>query len=269
MKMDFAIEWPRLDQGGMEELDRWLSEHPDTRLVVIDTLAKIRKKQKANSNLYTEDYEAGEPLKQLSDKHRVAIVVVTHVRKAESKDPLEMVSGTLGLTAGVDGILVLKRQRGEGTASLYVTGRDVPEEKNYGLSWNKDTCRWAIEGDAREVLMSEARKDILEVLAREKRPLSAKEIAVLSRRKFDATRRLLPDMVADALIEQVKDKQRWLYVHPMYASAALAPTPPPHDAAITTPTAPTPPTTHGGVLRRARDGGGATEVTSATAGGDG
>lgn len=231
-KMEFAIAWPRLDQGGLEHLDKWLSDHPDARLVVIDTLAKMRKKQSGNSNLYAEDYEVGEQLKQLSDKYRVAVVLVTHVRKAESQDPLEMVTGTLGLSGGMDGILVLKRQRGQGTASLYVTGRDVPEDKYYGLVWDKDTCRWAITGDASDLQISESRKEVLAVLAREKRPLAAKEINDLAGRKLDATRRLLTDMVRDQLLEQVRDGQRWLYVHPRISgersptSRATPPTPP-------------------------------------------
>ena len=261
-QMHFALEWPRLDEGGLEKLDHWLSEHSDARLVVIDTLAKMRKKQTGNSNLYAQDYEVGDQLKQLSDKYHVAVVLVTHVRKAESQDPLEMVTGTLGLPAGMDGILVLKRERGQGTASLYVTGRDVPEEQYYGLTWDKECCRWTITGTAGELQMSEARKEVLAVLAREHRPLSAKEIAELTKRKFDATRRLLPEMVKDGLIEQVRDGQRWLYVHPHFAGATRAPGSHSHPAAATPPTLPT----TGGVLGRARDAKRATEALNERAG---
>lgn len=264
-KLHFALEWPRLDQGGLQKIDQWLTEHPDARLVVIDTLAKMRKKQSGNSNLYADDYEVGSELKQLSDKHHVAVVLVTHVRKAESQDPLEMVTGTLGLVGGMDGILVLKRARGEGTATLYVTGRDVPEDKYYGLIWNKDTCRWTIEGSAKDLQMSEARKEIVSLLGREKRPMAAKEIADTLGRKLDATRRLLPDMVHDEVVDQIKEGQRWLYVHPLHAG--VQPAPAAHSGATPT-NAPTPPTllSHGGVLGRARDAARATEALSATRG---
>ncbi len=282
--MSFALEWPRLDQGGVEALDHWLSEHPDARLVVIDTLAKMRKKQPGNSNLYAEDYAVGEGLKQLSDKYHVAVVLVTHVRKAESQDPLEMVTGTLGLVGGMDGILVLKRERGQGSASLYVTGRDVPEDQYYGLTWDKDCCRWAITGTAGDLQMSEARKEVLAVLGRERRPLSAKEIAELTKRKLDATRKLLPEMLEDGLIEQVKDGQRRLYVHPLFSGTTPPPKSPSRPAAATPPTTTTPPstttpptlpttttttttTTTVGVLGRARDAHRAREQLRETPGG--
>jgi hypothetical protein len=227
-KLHFALEWPRLDQGGCRKLEEWLTQYPDTRLVVIDTLAKVRRKVPGNANLYAEDYAVGAELKQLSDKYRVAIVVVTHVRKTESQDPLEMVSGTLGLVGGMDGILVLKRVRGQDTASLFVTGRDVPDEQDWGLTWNKDTCRWTIQGRASEVMASDARQKILALLARERRPLSAREIANLLGRKDDATRRLLPDMVGDGLLHQSREGVRMLYVHPKHAGTSRGANTPSH-----------------------------------------
>ena len=199
----------------------------------------MRRKQSGNSNLYADDYAVGAELKQISDKYRVAVVLVTHVRKAESQDPLEMVTGTLGLVGGMDGILVMKRERGQGTASLFVTGRDVPDEKTYGLSWNKDTCRWTIEGDARDMQLSEARREVLAVLAQEERPLSAAEIAKLSGRKLDGTRRLLPAMAKDGIVDEIRDRQRILYVHPLHRGATVPPSSP---LTLTPPRAPTPPT---------------------------
>src|SRR5215218_5907467 len=74
-RMHLHTEWPRLDEGGAEALDAWLKEYPETRLVVVDTLAKIRKPARGQ-NIYTEDYSALEELLPLASKHQVAVVVV-------------------------------------------------------------------------------------------------------------------------------------------------------------------------------------------------
>ena len=67
------------------------SEHPEARLVVIDTLAKIRKPARGQ-NVYAEDYAALEQLLPLAAKHGVAIVVVHHLRKMAASDPLDEIS---------------------------------------------------------------------------------------------------------------------------------------------------------------------------------
>src|SRR5215212_8360654 len=109
--LELATEWPRLGDGGLDALEAWLNTHPDARLVVIDTLAKIRAGQ-SGKNLYKEDYEAVEPLVELAAHHNVAILIVHHLRKLGAEDPLDQVSGSMGLTGGADGALVLNRERG-------------------------------------------------------------------------------------------------------------------------------------------------------------
>jgi hypothetical protein len=39
--LHMALGWPRMDEGGAEKLDDWLSEHPDARIVCIDTLKRF------------------------------------------------------------------------------------------------------------------------------------------------------------------------------------------------------------------------------------
>jgi hypothetical protein len=174
-QLHLHTEWPRLDEGGAERLDAWLTEHPDTRLVVIDTLAKIRQPARG-SNIYTEDYAALEQLLPLASKHGVAIVVVHHLRKMAASDPLDEISSSTGLTAGVDGFLILRRQPGSKGPTLYVDGRDIEEPTEYALIWNLNTATWTIEGEAEEVHVSKERADILLVLNRAGEPLGPKDV---------------------------------------------------------------------------------------------
>lgn len=79
-------QWPRVDQGGLEKLDRYLSESINTRLVIIDTLKMWRSSKGSNKGIYDQDYESLAPLRELSDKHSTAILVTHHNNKAENPE---------------------------------------------------------------------------------------------------------------------------------------------------------------------------------------
>jgi hypothetical protein len=143
------------DRGGVEELDAFLSEHPDIRLVIGDTLARLKPRASGKRAQYDKDREGMDLLTSLADKHSVAIVLVHHLREMQSDDPFDMIHGSAGLTGGVDGALVLKRQRGEADAYLYGDGRDYENPVELALKWNASTATWAILGDAEVYAMSE------------------------------------------------------------------------------------------------------------------
>jgi hypothetical protein len=193
-------EWPQLDHGGVEALDSWLQTHPETRLVVLDTLKKIRPRDGQSRSVYDLDYEALEPLVGLAAAHGVAILVVHHLRKLEAGDPLDMISGSTGLTGGVDGALVLKRDRGKQDATLMVDGRDIEEPSELALRWDADIASWSLMGDAEEFRMSEERRGIVNLLRRVGEPLGPKDIAQVLGRNYGAVRVMLSEMVKDGLL---------------------------------------------------------------------
>ena len=89
----------------------------------IDTLAGFKPRVSGKyRSAYDEDRDAVDPLIPVAAEHGVAIVLVHHLREMESDDPLDMIHGSAGLTGGVDGALVLKRQRGRADAYLQVDG---------------------------------------------------------------------------------------------------------------------------------------------------
>ena len=130
---EFPTAWPRIGEGCEERLRAWLESRPGARLVVVDTLKKVRPKADVRKGLYDADYEALEPLLPLAAEFGVAVVVVHHTRKTPGADPLEEVSGSYGLSGRVDGALVMKRERSSPDAFLHVTGRDVEEEGELAL----------------------------------------------------------------------------------------------------------------------------------------
>ena len=198
--LSFEISWLPFDQGGLEHLDCWLEKHPSTRLVIIDTFARVRSKQRSNANIYGEDYGAAHMVKALADKHRVAILLIHHLRKAGASDPIEEVSGSTGLTGAADSVLVLRRERGQADAILYTTGRDIDEEE-LALSWDATTAKWKCLGAANDYRLSAEREEIRRALLKAAQPLSPKEVAEAIGKKDNAVKQLLWKMQRDGQVK--------------------------------------------------------------------
>ncbi len=124
-----ALEYPgRL----LHLLSAYCGQHRDARLIVVDTLARVRPPQPRHKGAYDWDYAVGAALKRVADEHGVALVAVTHTRQMAAPDFVEAVTGTSGLTGAADTIVVLDRARGQDDAMLKVTGRDV-DEREYAM----------------------------------------------------------------------------------------------------------------------------------------
>jgi hypothetical protein len=158
--LTFATEWPRSDQGGLTEIENWITSSKNPRLVIVDTLAHFRK-MATGKNIYLEDYAAISELQKLASKYSVTIIVVHHDRKSGADDVFETVSGSLGLPAAADTIAILKREAG--AVTFHVRGRDI-EEAEKALQFNKATCRWTILGEASDVRRSDERARVLAAL---------------------------------------------------------------------------------------------------------
>lgn len=170
------FESGKLDTGLVADLDEWLRHNPDTRLVAIDTLAKVKGKQGKNAQLYDADYAAVEGITGLSHKHNVAIILITHTNQSrEIKDPMELIQGSSGLTGGVDGGMVLLMGRGEAEAYLHVAHKDITSHVEIAMTKDEGDS-WLYLGEAEQYRMDSKRKKILALLSDEDGPLSPKEI---------------------------------------------------------------------------------------------
>jgi len=150
-----------------------------------------------NSSVYESDYNALAPLTELANKYRCCILVVTHNRKGKSDtDALEQVSGSLGLTGAVDGALVIDGVRTDKHYKLSLIGRDIPNDDELAIS-RKTNGEWEILGQAKQVFISEERKQISELLKLHPNGLKPKEISDLLGKKPTAIRRLLTSMLVD------------------------------------------------------------------------
>jgi hypothetical protein len=161
-RLTLATEWARLDRGGVAELREWCGSVEKPTLIAIDTLKKIRAPKRNGQSDYDADYEACQGLQELAGEFGISIIVAHHDRKMEAEDVFDTVSGTLGLTGGVDAIAMLKR-RGLATV-LYIQGRDLPDAVEKAVSLDRETCRWHILGEAAEVVRSSERVRVIAAL---------------------------------------------------------------------------------------------------------
>ncbi len=137
--LHFAVMADQIGDGLQQQIEDFLKQEPETRLIVIDTLQRVRGMD-VSSNAYANDYRDICELKRIADSHRVAIILVHHLRKHSDKDPFMMVSGTTGLTGGVDTTYVLEKdKRSDNVAKLYITGRDV---EYLELTLQFENCIW-------------------------------------------------------------------------------------------------------------------------------
>lgn len=142
-----ATTAPTLGTGLLEALESYIAQYPDTGFVVIDTLQKVRDIS-GSRDVYGRDYSDVGALKKFADTHNVAVVLVHHLRKAgDDGDPFARISGTTGVTGAADTMMVLtKEKRGDETATLSVTGRDV-EQMELVVAFDKSRCVWKNLGD--------------------------------------------------------------------------------------------------------------------------
>ncbi|HXI15237.1 MAG TPA: hypothetical protein VNM48_02615, partial [Chloroflexota bacterium] len=154
-----------LDDGGLERMESWLQGHPETRLIIVDTFPRVKPMEKKMGSLTAQDYASIAPITDLAHDYHVTIELVMHVRKAasEDNDPMDLVSGTHGLSGAADGTIVMKRARDSNDALLYVIDRDH-ETRELAISWDIGNGGWFLRGDAADYKRSIERNAILEAL---------------------------------------------------------------------------------------------------------
>lgn len=139
--LHFAILSNSIEDGLNSQIENFIQEHPDTVFIAIDTLQKIRNID-SKSNPYANDYNDLAFLKEIADKNHIAILLVHHLRKQRDDDPLNMLSGSTGLSGAVDTVFILSRpKRTDNLATLYCSGRDI-ETVEIPLEFSNENFVW-------------------------------------------------------------------------------------------------------------------------------
>ena len=142
----FTTNSDMLGKGLEEQLCAFLVEHPDTVLIIIDTLQMIR--GAGYDNTYANDYRDLSVLKHIADNHGIAILLIHHLRKESADDVFNRISGTTAISGAVDSSFTLvEDKRGSGKAKLSCIGRDI-EYRELTLERNSENV-WELVSDSR------------------------------------------------------------------------------------------------------------------------
>ena len=140
----FATHCKTANSGLEDQIRSFMKEHPNTGLIIIDTLKRVREVGGADFS-YSSDYDIVARLKTVADSYKVTMVIVHHTRKLAADDKFDMIAGTNGLLGAADGGFVLsKEKRTSNAAVLDVTGRDQ-EDQRLHLTKNPETLVWELE----------------------------------------------------------------------------------------------------------------------------
>lgn len=146
-----------------EQLRGFVQKHPDTKLIIIDTLQKIRESG-GDKFSYANDYELVGKLKQFADNNHLCLLLVHHTRKQQADDKFDMISGTNGLLGAADGAFLLQKEKRTGnSATLDISGRDQQDQRLH-LTKDIDRLIWQLERAETE-LWKEPPDPILDAVA--------------------------------------------------------------------------------------------------------
>lgn len=207
--LHFAVMSEQLHNGLVGQMEQFLQEHPTTGLVVIDTLQRIRSTGN-EANPYANDYRDIGVLKALADRHRIAVLLIHHLRKMNDDDPMNMISGTTGLSGATDSNFVLRKsKRRENTATLYCTGRDI-SYRELSLEFSSETHVWNLLSDDGEQTGQPAGRIIflLSTLMREQSEICVPAKGLLEKIDPDGIEGFSPNSVSHQIRKSVAALRR-------------------------------------------------------------
>lgn len=166
--------WPR-GKDGIDALCVWLKAHPAVGFVVLDVLARILPPpDPKRRESYAADYDSVVALTDLAREFGVGLVIIHHLRKSEGDDPLDTISGTLGIVGAADGGYAM--QKAASGVTLYGRHRFAPDVDQV-MEFDEETFHWSLLGERADVERSDERQAILGLLRQAKMPMQPKDIA--------------------------------------------------------------------------------------------
>lgn len=217
-KLHFAVCAKHLEDGLEGQLKEFVRNHPDTKLVIIDTLQKAREMTTEHYS-YASDYALIAKLKEFAGAHKLCMLLVHHTRKQQSDDKFDMISGTNGLLGAADGaFLIQKLVRLKPGITVDVSGRDQQDQR-LTFERNPENLRWELENVAIEAWTAPP-EPVLEAVAKQLpesgmqwqgQPSQLAELLGLEISPVALTKRL--NVNADRLMQDYGIRYQWRRSH--------------------------------------------------------
>jgi len=195
------FDFPKLNETGADEIEKILDNNIDIRFVVIDTLGRgIADKARRDRSIYHADYDLSSKLQKIAMERNICVLLLHHTRKEKAEYIFDEISGSTGLTAGFDTMMVINRTKDGHT--LNVTGRDVIESE-YRIEFDESTCVWRVAGKVSELKMTAEREEIYELIKTYGRQMKTGEIAEALGKTKSNISKMLGKMVRDDVLKSV------------------------------------------------------------------
>ena len=159
------VEAPYLNMGLEESLQNWIDTVNNPKLIVIDTLARVKAVSGRNKagTAYDHDNETLRSIQKLAVKNGVSIVLVSHLNKAPQDYAFDKITGSTGLQGICDAMWLVERGEHGAQSTFIGRGRDIMDFE-YSLAWNDETWRYDYNGDLQEVNTNQNRKEVVDAM---------------------------------------------------------------------------------------------------------
>lgn len=143
----FITEAPTIEDGLLAEIEKMVTNNPKIKLVIIDTLQKVKPPSSKTQTPYEQDYKLLGDITDLARRKDFCFLLIHHLKKSNGFqiDPFEKILGSTALQGSTDTMAVMEREkRTEDGAVLHITGRDI-QPQDLALTFRN--YQWESLGD--------------------------------------------------------------------------------------------------------------------------
>ena len=150
--LDMTYHVAPVDAGLIDQLTGWIESVENPRMIIIDTLAHIKGRVARGETSYDADTRFFKPLHDLAISKKIAILAITHTRKANGfvlDDPFEAIIGSTAQFGNSDSSWLIGGKRTDDKKQFTAVGRDF-EPVSFEIERSK-TGRWICNGTTEDV----------------------------------------------------------------------------------------------------------------------
>jgi NADPH-dependent 2,4-dienoyl-CoA reductase/sulfur reductase-like enzyme len=196
---EYAIGWPKMDDGGLDSLEEWLISRAHPRLVIIDSWPELWDRWFG----YEGEDDVLEGLRTLANNYHVCIMA-QYDRELALLDRLDTeLRAESNAHELADAILQLRHIGNSTDVLLFGTGKAYAQDMALPLTFHDGDWKVARQTPSANLAsLSKARRAVIDVLQAYDRPMKPKEIALALGKPDGAVRKLLFDMKASSLVKE-------------------------------------------------------------------
>ena len=147
--------------GLEEEIEDWIKNTPDAKLVIIDPYVKVKMTIGGYKlNAYENDNYNLQDIYTLANKYNIAIVFIHHTKKKSEDDVFDEMSGSAGIQSNCDSMIVLTSNRKVGQNVVLSCIPKDAEAKVFEIALNPK-CIWEYVGKPGEANRTKLQTTIL------------------------------------------------------------------------------------------------------------